>query len=73
VAPSASGQGIYGKVDPDGQFQPFVLKPDGQIDLLPKSQAPVWTANPAVKGIFSSLPKASDGFVFVPVQPSAQR
>lgn len=72
VTPGPSGAGVLGRIDDSGNFQPFVVEPGGGLELLPGDQAPLWTVDPAIKEIITSLPREPGGKVFVPVQPAQQ-
>lgn len=68
ITPMEAGQGILGKVEPDGSFAPFVYR-DGTFEFLPKEERPVWTTDSQFTDVIRALPK-SDGLTVVPVQPS---
>jgi hypothetical protein len=69
VAPMQSGQGLVGKVDPDGTFIPFAYDANGSFEFLPKEELPLWAVDPNFSKTIASWPRRADGFVVVPVQP----
>jgi len=51
-----------------GTFSPYVLRPNGSLDVLSRDELPVWTANPIISERIGALPRV-DGLVSIPVQP----
>ncbi|MFV0386490.1 hypothetical protein [Paracoccus sp. (in: a-proteobacteria)] len=70
VTPSpTNGAGILGRVD-NGEFKPYITDPSGRIMLETDDQLPRWTTDDNVRKFIQNLPKASDGTIFIPVEPA---